>query len=104
MSTRRNLRIITIALTMVAMLAVSASSAQAADVCNQARNGHTGTYNATDGDPTTPARHQKGLSVLGNSNGLTRAAEHSPALSVCVPPTDDDGSGSTVVTPGYYAT
>ena len=121
-STRRNLRIITIALSVVAMLAVSASSAQAADVCNQARNGHTGTYNATDGDPSTPARHQAGLGVLGSGKGLTRAAERSPALSVCVPPTStstptppptDSGSGSdtgsgggggTTEFPEFYAT
>jgi hypothetical protein len=94
-STRRNLRIITIALSVMAMAAVSVSSAQAADVCNQARNGHTGVYNAVDGDPSTPARHQEGLAVLGNGKGLTNAAAHSPALSVCAPPTG--GGGSTTV-------
>ena len=101
MSKRRNLRI-TIALSVVALTAMSASSAQAANVCNEARTGHTGIYDATDNDPTTPARNQRGLAVLGSGDGLTRAAAHSPALSVCVPP--GGGGGITMISPGGYAT
>jgi hypothetical protein len=94
-SHKRNLRI-TLALAVAAVAAVPGSTAQAADVCNQARNGHTGSYVATDGDPSIPARHQSKLAVLGNGKGLTNAATHSPALSACVvptPPSTDGGDG-----------
>jgi hypothetical protein len=97
MSPRRNVRI-TIAAGVVSLVALSAPSAQAADVCNQARAGHTGSYIATDGDPSTPARHQQGLAVLGSGDGLTHAALRSPALSECVLPSDGSG-GVTVIPP-----
>jgi hypothetical protein len=94
-SHKRNLRI-TLAMVVVAVAAIPGSTAQAANVCNEARNGHTGSYVATDGDPSTPARHQSNLAVLGSGKGLTNAAAHSPALSVCVvptPPSDGGGGG-----------
>ena len=101
MSHMRKLRII-VALSVAAVAVTLAPTAQAAEsqVCNQARSGHTGPYVATDGDPSTPARHQSTLGVLGSGKGLTRAAERSPALSVCVipaPKTGNDGGGSTVI-------
>ena len=70
-------------------------------VCNEARAGHTGVYVATDGDPAIPARHQSNLAVLGSNKGLTRAAERSPALSVCVvpQPPGDGGGNNTIVYP-----
>ena len=92
MSHRRNLRITT-ALSATALALALAPGAQAAtpNVCNEARTGHTGVYVATDGDPGTPARHQSHLAVLGSNKGLTRAAERSPALSVCVVPQPPTG-------------
>jgi hypothetical protein len=87
---RRNLRI-TIALSVVALAAMLAPTTQAASVCNEARAGHAGAYVATGSDPSTPARYQTGLAVLGSGEGLNRAAAHSPALSVCLLP--DDGGG-----------
>ena len=102
MSHRRNLRITT-ALSATALALALAPGAQAAtpNVCNEARAGHTGVYVATDGDPGTPARHQFNLAVLGSNKGLTQAAQHSPALSVCVVPrpSDDGGVSYTVVYP-----
>jgi len=94
MSQKWNLRI-TAAVGAVTLVAAMAPSAQAAEVCNQARKGHEGAYNATGTDPSTPARYQKGLEVLGTGPGLTRAAGHSPALSECALP----GSGSDIVVP-----
>ena len=100
MSHMRNLRITT-ALSVMALVMAVAPSAQAAtsNVCNQARNGHTGVYVATDGDPSTPARNQSDLAVLGSNKGLNRAAAQSPALSVCVIPQD-----TTVQGPGPQIT
>ncbi len=94
MSQKRTLRITT-ALSATALAMALAPGAQAAtpNVCNQARAGHTGVYVATDGDPAIPARHQSNLAVLGSSKGLTRAAERSPALSVCVVPRPPAGGG-----------
>jgi hypothetical protein len=92
-SHKRNLRIITLALAIAALFAIPGPAAQAADVCNEARNGHTGSYVATDGDPSTPARHQTNLAVLGSGKGLVNAAAHSPALSQCVIPTPSGGGG-----------
>jgi hypothetical protein len=89
-SHKRNLRI-TLALGVVALAMIPGSSAQAANVCNEARSGHTGSYVATDGDPSIPARNQSGLAVLGDGKGLTNAASHSPALSGCVVPSTTDG-------------
>ena len=91
MSHMRYLRI-TLAIGLVAVAAIP-GTAQAANVCNEARTGHTGSYVATDGDPSTPARHQSNLAVLGSGKGLTNAAAHSPALSVCVLPTPTGGGG-----------
>lgn len=102
MSHMRYLRI-TLAIGLVAVAAIPGSTAQAANVCNEARSGHTGSYVATDGDPGTPARHQSNLAVLGTGKGLVNAAAHSPALSVCVvptPPSDgggDDGGGGIYI-------
>ena len=92
------------ALSASAVVLALAPGAQAAtaNVCNQARTGHTGAYVATDGDPATPARHQSNLAVLGSNRGLVRAADRSPALSVCVIPTPTPGPsdpGSTFVPP-----
>ena len=95
MSHMRYLRI-TLAIGIAVIAAIPGATAQAANVCNEARNGHTGSYLATDGDPSTPARHQSNLAVLGSGKGLTNAAAHSPALSVCVvptPPSDGGGGG-----------
>jgi hypothetical protein len=90
---------ITLAIGIAVIAAIPGATAQAANVCNEARNGHTGSYVATDGDPSTPARHQSNLAVLGSGKGLNNAASHSPALSVCVVPTPtppaDDGDGGT---------
>lgn len=102
MSHKRNLRI-TLALGVAALAAIPAQTAQAANVCNEARNGHTGSYVAIDGDPSIPARHQSDLAVLGSGKGLNNAAAHSPALSVCVVPTPpniggDGGGGGDVYT------
>ena len=103
MSHMRNLRITWALAIALVLVAIPGSTAQAAttSVCNEARNGHTGVYVATDGDPGNPARHQSGLAVLGTGKGLVNAASHSPALSVCVipsPPSSDvdngDGGGS----------
>jgi hypothetical protein len=91
-SHKRNLRI-TLALGIAALAAIPAVPAQAANVCNEARNGHTGSYLATDGDPGIPARNQSGLAVLGDGKGLNIAAANSPALSVCVLPSDTGGGG-----------
>ena len=110
MSHRRNLRITT-ALSATALALALAPGAQAATptVCNEARTGHTGVYVATDGDPAIPARHQSNLAVLGSNKGLTQAAQHSPALSVCVVPEPSLGGGGADTTiygggDGYTAT
>ncbi len=107
MSHKRNLRITT-ALSATALVMALAPGAQAATptVCNEARSGHSGVYVATDGDPATPARYQTNLAALGSNKGLTRAAQRSPALSVCVvprPPTDDGGNTTTVAPPDVIA-
>lgn len=85
MSQPRHLRI-TIALSVAALAAILAPSAQAA-VCNQAGNGHLGGSYVSTGtpDPNPPARHTSGLNTLGNGKGtgLENAAERSPALSQC---------------------
>ena len=93
MSHKRNLRI-TLALGVAAIAAIPAPTASAANVCNEARNGHTGSYVATDGDPSIPARNQTNLAVLGTNKGLNNAAAHSPALSVCVLPVAPPGGGT----------
>jgi len=86
MSHTRNLRI-ALAMTITAIAAIGAPTAQAASVCNQAGNGHhDGVYVSTGTpDPSPPARNKSGLSTLGNGKGkgLERAAERSPALSQC---------------------
>ena len=102
MSHIRNLRIV-LALTIVAVAAIGAPSAQAGTVCNQAGNGHQGGAYVSTGtpDPSTPARYKSGLKTLGNGqgNGLDRAAERSPALSQCGLP-QQGGDGGEVVVPG----
>ena len=97
MSHKLHLRITT-ALSAVALAMAMAPGAQAAtpNVCNEARTGHTGVYVATDGDPRIPARHQSNLAVLGSNQGLKRAAERSPALSVCVVPQQSSNEGGGV--------
>ncbi len=92
MSHKRNLRI-TLALGIAAVAVVPGPTAQAANVCNEARNGHTGSYVATDGDPSIPARNQSNLAVLGSGKGLNIAAANSPALSACEAPTQSGGGG-----------
>jgi hypothetical protein len=87
---RRNLWI-TIALSVVALAAMLAPATQAASVCNEARPGHYGPNNALESDPSTPARYKTGLAALGSNDGLNRAAAHSPALSVCAPPSNGSG-------------
>ena len=98
MSQLRNLRI-SLALTVAAMAAFGAPSAQASTVCNQAGNGHhDGVYvSVGTPDPSPPARYKSGLSRLGNGKGvgLDRAAERSPALSQCGLPST--GGGDDVV-------
>jgi hypothetical protein len=97
-SHKRNLRI-TLALSVAALSAAMAPSAQAATVCNEAGNGHVGgSYVATGTpDPSPPARHKDGLKVLGGKgSGLARAAERSPALSTCGLPVGDGGGDSTL--------
>ena len=97
MSHIRNLRIV-LALSAAAVAAIGSPSAHAGTVCNQAGNGHhDGTYVATDGDPSPPARYQSGLSTLGNGKGkgLDRAAERSPALSQCGPPAGGGGGDNS---------
>ena len=89
---KSNLRI-TLALAIAAVAAIPTPTASAANVCNEARSGHTGSYVAIDGDPSTPARHQTDLAVLGSNKGLNNAAAHSPALSVCVLPVPTDSGG-----------
>jgi hypothetical protein len=103
----RNLRII-VSLCAIATVVAVVPSAQAApggnttttSVCNEARKGHEGQLTATDQDPSTPARNQTNLSVLGTGKGLVNAASHSPALSVCVLP----GSSDTTPPPGDNST
>jgi len=92
----RNPRI-TLTLGAIAVVAAVAPSAQAADVCNQARKGHTGAHDATDNDPNPPARYQTGLAPIGNVDGLAHAAGRSPALSVCSVPST--GGGITLPPP-----
>jgi hypothetical protein len=92
----RNLRI-TIALSVAALAAALAPSAQAANVCNQAGNGHVGGIYVSQGTPDLgpAARHKSELKALGNGkgNGLAQAAERSPALSECGLPSSDDNGG-----------
>jgi hypothetical protein len=93
MSHTRNLRMV-LALSIAAVAAIGSPSAQAGTVCNEAGNGHhDGTYVATDYDPSKPARYQDGLSSMdnGKGNGHDRAAENSPALSQCEPPSSGGG-------------
>lgn len=85
MNQKRNLKI-TVAVCVTALAATWAPSAQATNVCNEARTGHSGIYDATDSDRNPPARYQVGLAPIGDSEGLIHAAERSPALSVCVAP------------------
>jgi len=82
MNHKRSIKI-SIAITATAVAAAFAPAAQAADVCNQARKGHEGSFNATDSDPNPPARNKNGLEPIGSGEGLARAAGRSPALSEC---------------------
>ena len=82
MSHKRNLKV-TLALSATIIAAAFAPSAQAAEVCNEARESQPGNYTATDNDPNPPARHKTGLSPIGDSAGLNHAAERSPVLSRC---------------------
>ena len=103
MSQIRNLRIV-LAMSIAAFVAFGSPSAYAGTVCNQAGNGHhDGTYVATDGDPSPPARYKSGLSKLGSGKGkgLDRAAERSPALSQCGPSSDGGGGGDEDPTQTY---
>jgi hypothetical protein len=99
-SLTRNLRII-VALGAVVASTALAPTAQAAPVCNEAGNGHLGGSYVVTGtpDPDPPARHTSGLKALGNGkgNGLTRAAERSPALSQCGLPVVGGGGGDSVI-------
>lgn len=59
-----------------------------ATVCNQASEAQRGDLVATGTpDPRPPARHQTDLAALpGKGKGLEIAAERSPALTQCGPP------------------
>lgn len=77
----------------VAAFAAAIAPAQAAEVCNEARKGHSGSYNATDSDPNPPARFKTGLAPIGSVAGLNHASRRSPALSVCEPAGGGDTRG-----------
>jgi hypothetical protein len=96
MSHTRNLRI-TVALSAAVAAAAFTPAAGATTVCNEAGNGHRGDLVAQGTpDPSPPARYKDGLGALGNGKGagLQRAAERSPALSQCGPPTNDQPGSS----------
>ena len=94
MRTGRNLRI-TLALSVAALVAASAPTANAATVCNEAGNGNRAGYVVSGGivDPTPPARYTTDLKSVGNdkAQGLDRAADRSPALRQCAASGGGDG-------------
>ena len=114
MSARR-LSLAALAATFVLGALPGAASAKPSDdaasapiVCNEAENSHRGGY-TVDGapgpvDPNPPAFLRGSQMKVGNGAGVVNAAEHSPALRLCVPegggPTDptDPGDGGPVVT------
>jgi hypothetical protein len=83
------------------LLAVLPATADATDVCNEAENSHRGGYTVNGGpvDPNPPAflRGSQMRVGEGDSAGLERAAERSPALRTCGP--DGDGGGGGGATP-----
>ena len=96
LSHTRTLRL-TLALGAAALTAALIPSAQASSVCNEVGKGHLGgSYEVTGApDRNPPARYTSGLELLANGTGegLTRAAERSPALSQCeVHEEDNDGN------------
>ena len=86
---------ITVAAASAALVAALAPAAQATtSVCNERENSHKSSNLVPVGTPDPkPAR---GNMVIGNekAKGLQRAAENSPALTQCAPPTDGGPSGT----------
>ena len=96
------------ALLALAALPATAGADTAVNVCNEAENSWQGGYVVTDGpvDPNPPAvlRGSQMRVGDGNGEGLVNAAEHSPALRLCiledVDPTDpgEGGGGEPTAT------
>lgn len=94
MSNARNLRI-TFALIAAAIAVSIVPAAAQATVCNQASEAHRGDLVASGTpDPRPPARYTTGLGALpGKGKGLDHAAERSPALTQCGPPSPPNNGG-----------
>jgi hypothetical protein len=96
------IRIASTALAVAAAVAVPATALadDEVTVCNEAENSHQGGYVVTDGpvDPNPPAFLRGSQMRVGNgdSAGLERAAERSPALRACGPVDGDDGGPPVV--------
>ncbi len=90
---RRNAAVALAAAGALAIAAVPPATAGAAVVvCNEAQSSWQGTWDATASlDPLPPARHKDAAMPVGHGAGLVNAAEHSPALAICIPA--DDGGG-----------
>ncbi len=92
---RRRTAVVLAAVGALAIAAIPATTAGAdVVVCNEAQSSWQGTWDATAStDPLPPARHKDAAMPVGRGVGLVDAAEHSPALAVCIP----DGGGGPVV-------
>ena len=86
---------VTVAAASAALVAALAPAAQATDaVCNEREGSHKSSNFVPTGTPDpTPAR---GNMIIGSISavGLQRAAERSPSLTRCVPPSQPESSGS----------
>ena len=85
--TRRHVAAVLAAVGALGAVAIPAA-ASGADlvVCNEAQSSWRGTWDATSSsDPLPPARNKDAAMPVGQGAGLLIAAEHSPALAVCVP-------------------
>jgi hypothetical protein len=76
----------------------AAASDGSVAVCNEAENSWQGEYDMTTTDDPNPPAFLRGLQhAVGNGNGvgLENAAEHSPALALCVQGDENGGGGDT---------
>lgn len=95
--TRRRTAVAFAAVGALAISAIPATASADVVVCNEAQSSWQGTWDATaSSDPLPPARHKDAAMPVGHGVGLTNAAEHSPALAVCIP-ADDGGGGGPIV-------
>jgi hypothetical protein len=96
---RRTKLAVTTAAACTAYLCALTPAGQAATVCNEAENSPQGGYVVSGGivDPLPPAFLRGSQMRVGNdaAQGLTTAANVSPALRQCAAPIDNGGGSDT---------